>query len=79
MSGTLIVAVALASVWGMAALAWAAALKVSRREGARYLSVLLDRNSWIGEQIWGVRAGLLMRIWLVVGLVLMFVAAFWRP
>lgn len=78
-SGTLFAALGLASVWGTAAIGWVAAFRVSRRDGAGYLEVLLDRRAWMGERICGVPAGPLMMTWLVLGIVVTFVAAFWRP
>ncbi len=42
MSGTLFVALGLASVWGTAAIGWAAALRVSRRRGPRPRDVSTD-------------------------------------
>lgn len=79
MYGVLVVALMLVVVWGSAAIGWAAALKVSRREGASYFAVLLDRPSWMGERVWGVRAGPLILTWLSLGFVVLALVMFWRP
>lgn len=79
MFGVLVVALMLVVVWGSAAIGWAAARRVSRREGASYFAVLLDRPSWMGERIWGVRAGPLILIWLSLGWAVLCLVWLWRP